>query len=136
MMVIAQHFSPQSLRITIQMPIGKWNRFKEALRSLFNLYCGRLVGADGMASHEPRPPSPTILPSETAERIHGVNALYKKCTRQRGIRIAATIYSLQSLKKHSHNEGRGPDMRLDSLFSVQSCRLPSSNGYLSRQLLA
>lgn len=69
-MVIAQHFSPQSLRVTIQIPIGKWNRFKEALKSLFNLYRGRLVDANGMAAHEPRSPSPTILPSETELKRH------------------------------------------------------------------
>lgn len=65
MTVIAQHFSPQSLHVTIQIPIGKWNRFKEALKNLFNLYRGRLVGANGMAAHESRSPLPTILPSET-----------------------------------------------------------------------
>lgn len=57
MTVIAQQFSPQSLRITIQIPIGKWNRFKEVLKSLFNIYRGRLVGAKGMAAHEQRSPS-------------------------------------------------------------------------------
>ena len=34
MTVIAQQFSPQSLRITIQIPIGRWNGFKELVQSL------------------------------------------------------------------------------------------------------
>ena len=70
MTVIAQQFSPQSLRITIQIPMGKWNRFKEVLKSLFNLYRGRLVGANEMAAHEPRSPSLTILPSEIKLKRH------------------------------------------------------------------
>lgn len=54
----------------IQVPMGKWNRSKEVLKSLCNPYRGRLVGANEMAAHEPRSLSSTILLSETVLKRH------------------------------------------------------------------
>lgn len=70
MTVIVQQFSPQSLRITIQIPMGKWNRFRGVLGSLCDPYRGRLVGASEVAAREPRSPSSAILPSGAVLKRH------------------------------------------------------------------
>lgn len=126
MTVIVQQFSPHSLCITIRIPMGKWNRFKEVLKSLFNLYRGRLVGANEMAAHEPRSPSPTILPSETKLKRHTELMRYTRYVlANEGWRGSPQPFPACKVKKSTRTteEVQTCDCILFSLCRVADCHL-------------
>lgn len=137
MTVTTQQFSPQSLCITIQIHMDKWNIFKEVLKSLFNLCRGRLVVANEMAAHKPRSPSPTILPSETELKRHVELMRYtRNVLANGGWRGSPQLFPACKVKKSTRTTKKEVQTCDWILYSVQSCRLPSSNEWLSRRLIA